>query len=117
MPALPDYLISYGPYTNCTLALCPVEWSALQYRPALGASGAFIGLFGIAMIIHLVQGYKFKSWGFMACMVLGCLDEMIGYGGRIMLYNNPFSFSGFLMQISTLSRRFRHAPRALVPTR
>jgi len=32
-------------------------------------------------------------------MVLGCLDEMMGYVGRMILNGNPFSFAGFLMQI------------------
>ena len=37
----------------------------------------------------------------MFCMACGCICEMLGYGGRIMLYNNPFTFTGFLLQIST----------------
>ena len=28
------------------------------------------------------------------------MSEMIGYGGRIMLWENPFGFAGFLVQIS-----------------
>ncbi|KAL1868224.1 hypothetical protein VTK73DRAFT_3786 [Phialemonium thermophilum] len=97
--SLPDGLISYGPSANCTLALCPVEWSALEYRPSLAASGAFIGLFAVAMVVHIIEGWHWRDWGFMSLMAAGCIDEIIGYGGRIILYNNPFSFSGFLMQI------------------
>lgn len=99
---LPDGLISYGPNTNCTLDLCPVDSSALEYRPSLGASGAFISLFSITMIIHIAQGFHWKTWAFTICMVLGCVDEIVGYAGRIMLYYNPFSFGGFLIEISTL---------------
>lgn len=97
--SLPDGLISYGPDSNCTLELCPVEWSALQYRPSLAASGIFIGLFATTMIIHIVEGIRWQTWGFMACMILGCLDEIIGYVGRIVLHGNPFSFSGFFVNI------------------
>ncbi|KAG9661535.1 RTA1-domain-containing protein, partial [Aureobasidium melanogenum] len=32
-------------------------------------------------------------------MVLGCICEMIGYGGRIIMYNDPWNFNGFIMQI------------------
>ena len=46
-----------------------------------------------------IVGILWREWAFMVCMILGCFDEMIGYGGRIMLYHNPFSFMGFLMQI------------------
>ena len=36
----------------------------------------------------------------MAMMGMGCVSEMIGYGGRILLWENPFGFAGFLVQIS-----------------
>ena len=35
----------------------------------------------------------------MTFMILGCLVEIIGYIGRIIMYNNPFSFPGFMIQI------------------
>ena len=41
----------------------------------------------------------------MFAMFWGCIAEMIGYGGRIMLWEDPFSFTGFLMQISECSPR------------
>lgn len=94
------WVIPYGPDANCTLAICPVDWSVLNYRPSLGASGAFIGLFTLAMIIHIIQGIRWREWSFMTCIVLGCVDEIIGYAGRIILQQNPFSFAGFLIQIS-----------------
>jgi hypothetical protein len=97
---LPGGLIAYGPNTNCTINLCPVDTSALAYRPSLAASGTFIGLFALAMVIHVSQGIYWKTWGFMVAMLLGCVDEIIGYSGRIMLYYNPFSFGGFLINQS-----------------
>ena len=36
----------------------------------------------------------------MVMMGCGCVSEMIGYGGRILLWENPFGFAGFLVQIS-----------------
>ena len=38
----------------------------------------------------------------MGCVVAGCVLQMVGYGGRIMLYGDPFGFDAFLMQISGL---------------
>jgi len=97
---LPNGLVSYGPNTNCTIALCPIDQSALSYRPSLAASGIFITLFAVVTIIHIVGGVRWKAWGFMVAMVLGCLDEIVGYLGRILLYYNPFSFGGFLLNQS-----------------
>ncbi|KAL8801578.1 MAG: hypothetical protein Q9182_004364 [Xanthomendoza sp. 2 TL-2023] len=93
-----NYVV-YGPDANCTLALCPAELSVYQYRPSLAANTSFLVLFGIAMIIHLVIGIKWRSWFFVICMFWGCVCELLGYGGRIILWQDPFSFTGFLMQI------------------
>ncbi|UNI17581.1 hypothetical protein JDV02_003913 [Purpureocillium takamizusanense] len=98
-PALPNGLIAFGPDANCTLALCPVEWSVYQYRPSLPANIVFLALFALAAAVHIFLGVRWRSWGFMAGIILGCLTEIIGYVGRILLYNNPFDFGGFLMQI------------------
>ena len=32
-------------------------------------------------------------------MAMGCVCEMIGYGGRIIEWNDPWSFNGFMLQI------------------
>ncbi|KAL8832219.1 MAG: hypothetical protein Q9191_000389 [Dirinaria sp. TL-2023a] len=93
-----DYVI-YGPDANCTLAICPASYSVYQYRPTLGGNIAFLVLFALALLLHLVLGIKWRTWAFTFAISCGCIVEVIGYGGRIMLWQNPFSFSGFLMQI------------------
>ena len=94
-----NYVV-YGPDANCTLALCPPELSVYQYRPSLAANVCFLLFFAIAGLIHLVIGLKWRSWFFVGCMSCGCICEIVGYGGRLWLWQNPFSFQGFLMQIS-----------------
>lgn len=97
---LSDNLIAYGPNANCTLALCPINDTVLRYQPSYVASGIFIAIFSIALSLHLWRGIRWREWAFLYCMTLGCIDEIIGYIGRIMLHKNPFSFAGFLIQIS-----------------
>ncbi|KAI0892863.1 RTA1-domain-containing protein [Annulohypoxylon nitens] len=92
-------LIPFGPDATCTLDLCPLEMSVLQYRPSLASSIAFICIFAVLLFIHSIIGFLWKSWWFLGCMTLGCMTEIIGYAGRIMLFYNPFSFAGFLIQI------------------
>ena len=36
-------------------------------------------------------------------MIFGCICDILGYGGRIMLYQDPFSFNGFMLQITTIT--------------
>ncbi|KAI1085877.1 RTA1-domain-containing protein [Whalleya microplaca] len=92
-------LVPFGPRATCTLETCPIEMSVFQYRPSLGANIAFVCLYSILMFIHTGLGVRWKSWWFMSCVAVGCLTEILGYGGRIMLYYNPFSFPGFMIQI------------------
>jgi hypothetical protein len=98
------YLISYGPAANCVLDrtspyYCPLSWSVYGYLPALAASSTFIALYAIALAIHIYLGLRWRTWWFMGAMIFGCVCEVLGYGGRIMLYNNPFGFTGFMIQI------------------
>ncbi|OBR08576.1 Parasitic phase-specific protein PSP-1 [Colletotrichum higginsianum IMI 349063] len=99
MSRLPDGLIAFGPQANCTLELCPIEWSVLRYQPSIPASGIFIALFALGLIVHAVQGIRWRTWGFMASMIAGCVLEIVGYVGRLFIHDNPFDFEGFLMQI------------------
>ena len=84
---------------ECSLETCSVDLSIFKYRPSLAASGTLIALFGLSAILHAFQGFKYRQWTFMILMAIGCLCEMVGYGGRIILYHNPWSFGGFIMQI------------------
>lgn len=104
---LPGGYIAFGPQANCTLDACPIEASILQYQPNEAASGAFIGIFGLAMVAHAVEGAWFRTWGFMVSMLCGCVLEIAGYAGRVILHDNPFDFNGFILQIGKL-----HAWRA-----
>ena len=97
-------LITYGPDTNCTLAICSAKYSVYEYRPSLAANAIFLALSGVVMIIHVILGLKWRTWFFGTVIFFGSVSEMIGYGGRIMLWKNPFSFTGFLMQISEYKR-------------
>jgi hypothetical protein len=96
---LPNGRVPFGPSANCTLETCPLEASILQYRPYQGASGTFIAVFALSLIVHAYQGVRTRSWGFMGSMICGCLLEIAGYVGRLVIYDNPFNFGGFITQI------------------
>ncbi|KAH7159642.1 RTA1 like protein-domain-containing protein [Dactylonectria estremocensis] len=92
-------VIYFGPDANCTLELCDIQWSVYKYQPSLAANVTFIVLYAIAMGTHIFLGVRWRSWWYMIFMMLGCLSEIIGYIGRIILHYNPFSFPGFMIQI------------------
>ncbi|KAJ6446665.1 RTA1 like protein family [Purpureocillium lavendulum] len=100
---LPPGVKTFGPDATCNLDNCPIEWSIYGFRPSLAANTTFLVLFAAVGILHTYLGIRWKSWGFMTGMILGCLSEVIGYIGRIILWNNPFSFVGFMIQIVCLT--------------
>jgi hypothetical protein len=81
---------------------CPIEGTLYGYYPSIGWNGFFAGFFALCTIINIVLGFKYKTWSFMAAMTIGCLGEVIGYAGRIMMWDNPFDETGFQMQICCL---------------
>ena len=88
-----------GDHVNCTLTYCPVEASVYGYRASLPLSALLIALYGLCMVAQIALGVKFRTWGYMIAMVLGCIDEIIGYAGRIMMWENPWDHNGFIIQI------------------
>lgn len=96
-------LIVYGPDANCTLKAgpyyCDPKYGVYQYRPSIAANATFIALYFVALFIHSLIGIKHRTWFFTSTICAGIISELVGYGGRIMLYENPFSFTGFLIQI------------------
>ena len=97
------YYTSGGPGSNCTVDACPIELSVYGYRPTLPGSATLIALYALCMFIQMGLGIRYKTWGFMVAMVLGCLGEIIGYAGRIMLNLNPWGQAGFIIQICLIT--------------
>ena len=95
-------MADYG--TNyCTLDTCPVTDSIFYYRPSFAANVAFLSLFAFTSLLHLVQGIYTKKPAFCIAVCIGCVAEILGYVGRIISWNNPFSINGFLIQICCLT--------------
>ncbi|KAH6986729.1 RTA1 like protein-domain-containing protein [Ilyonectria destructans] len=99
-----QYLVRFGPNANCTLELCTIDESVYGYRPSLPANIIFAVLFSLATIVHVFLGLRWKTWWFMWCLVLSCTHEVAGYIGRIILYTNPWSFTGFIIQIICITQ-------------
>lgn len=107
MPSYYGSYITYGPDANCTLQVCPITASIYEYQPSIAANAILLALFGISLIICIAQSVKWRTWVFLSIMSFGYAAEMIGYGGRLMLHNNPFSFVGFIIQIGISPLLFR----------
>jgi len=91
--------------SECTKATCPASDSIYGYAPSLAASIILIIIFGVATIIFMVQGWKYRrSWlAFSIVFSLGCALETVGYIARLMLNNDPFSGTGFKLSVVLLT--------------
>lgn len=58
-----------------------------------------LAAFGALTVPALYLGIKHKVKLFTACFTIGLLGEVVGYIGRIMLHDNPFSKTYFLMYL------------------
>lgn len=77
---------------HCTVEICPIDSSNYNYLPSLAANGIFIALFCVSLVCYLGQGLLSKRFiGFTVAMVCGGILEVLGYAGRIMSHNNPWS--------------------------
>jgi hypothetical protein len=94
-PSAPWWCTEVGPE-------CPVEGTLYGYYPSLGANAFFTAFFALCLIIQLGLGIRYKTWTYMIALSLGCLGEVVGYAGRLIMYNNPFDETGFQMQICCL---------------
>lgn len=103
-PPIPPYIVVFGPRSNCTLDLCPVEYSVYGYRPTLSANAIFLALYALSAIIHIYLGVRWKQWFFMGAMVAGAVNAVLGYAGRIWMWYNPFNFAAFIIQIGSCSQ-------------
>lgn len=87
----------------CTLQTCDLTLAQMSYRPNLGGNVVFAALFGLCIVAQLVLGIRTKTWAFMTATILGLVLEIIGYIGRIMLHNNPFSYNAFIIYLVCLT--------------
>ncbi|KIX05063.1 uncharacterized protein Z518_05935 [Rhinocladiella mackenziei CBS 650.93] len=81
---------------------CPVEHSIYGYYPSIGANCFFVAFFAMCGALQLYAGIRYKTWTYLIAMFLACVDQSLGYIGRVILHQNPFNRVGFQIQICCL---------------
>lgn len=89
----------------CSLSTCDFTLAAFDYRASLPGNAFYATIFGIFLIMNIYLGMRHKTWGYMIAMCVGLVGEIIGYVGRILLWQNPFDPTGndFLIYIVCLT--------------
>lgn len=94
---------SFGPNANCTIELCPIEWSPYQYRPSLPANITFMVLFAVGAGGHIYISSRWGGWSYTSFITVGCMLAVLGYAGRVLLWTDPWSYAGFMIQMVFVS--------------
>ncbi|KAJ4400631.1 hypothetical protein N0V91_008568 [Didymella pomorum] len=81
---------------------CPAIATTYGYYPILSVNAFFLALFGLCCLACLIIGVWTKTWTYTIALGIGTLLETAGYAGRILMNDNPWSDSGFRLQIVCL---------------
>lgn len=99
-----DIPAGYVPGFVCDLSTCDVHvWGFVKYVPSLGGNLFFLLLIYVYAIAQLWLGIKFRTASICLCMLAGLGMESVGYIGRLLLHQNPFLRSWFLMYLICLT--------------
>ncbi|KAF5543311.1 parasitic phase-specific PSP-1 [Fusarium mexicanum] len=87
--------------SNCTKITpeCPLEYTTYGYYPNLGGNVFFLLFFLSLFVAQVYLGMRCKTWSYTAALATGTLFEALGYVGRLMLHQNPWSSGGFIIQM------------------
>jgi hypothetical protein len=94
IPALNGTLIHPD---DCEVGICSLDYANVEYIPTLEGNIAYLAIFAVFLAAQIGLVWRYRTWGFFVGMLCGLLLEMIGYVGRIGMYNDPFDFDQFVM--------------------
>jgi len=84
------------PPEQCTLATCTLEEAQVDYIPSLAGNSAFVAIFSLILLVHTVQGIRFRTWSVLVGMIAGLALEILGYIFRVKMHFNPFKSGNFI---------------------
>ncbi|RYO97208.1 hypothetical protein DL763_002869 [Monosporascus cannonballus] len=79
--------------------MCPVEATTYGYYPVLGVNSALCVVFGVLCILQVIFCLLTRVRAYSIVIACGCLLECLGYGGRLIMHNNPWDPAGMKLQI------------------
>lgn len=91
---------------NCTevTAECPVSATIYGYEPNLPIDTTLCVAFAILTILQLrsVCFFRIRTWPYMISLFIGCVMEIVGYIGGLIMHNSPWSTVGTSLQLICL---------------
>ncbi|OBT81689.1 hypothetical protein VE02_10059 [Pseudogymnoascus sp. 03VT05] len=94
----------YVPGFVCSLETCDVHvWGFVHYVPSFGGNLFFLLLIYLYAFVQIWLGFKYRTSSICLCMLAGLGVEGTGYIGRLLLHNNPFYWTYFVLNLVCLT--------------
>ena len=82
---------------NCAeIQQCIEAYGYVNYLPIISVNAFFLAVFSVGFIAQFLLGFRHRTWGYTAAMMVGALIEAIGYGGRIGMHFDVFIDTWFI---------------------
>lgn len=99
----PDSIYWQNP-NLCNYTTCPLDpFGQLLYRPSLAGNALYLAIFGLGLFAGIGLSIKYRTWGYLVAIIGGAGLEIIGYAGRIMLWQNDFNNNSFIIYLVGLT--------------
>ena len=83
--------------SQCTVDLCSLKYANVDYVPNAGSNFLFAIIFAFFLLTQLVFWIWRRTHSFSFAMCCGLILEVLGYLARVIMKNNMFSQTPFLM--------------------
>jgi hypothetical protein len=88
----------------CNYTTCPLDpFGQLFYRPSLAGNALYLSIFVLGLLVASGLSVKYKTWGYLVAIIGGAGLEVIGYAGRLMLWQNDFNNNSFIIYLVGLT--------------
>jgi magnesium-transporting ATPase (P-type) len=83
---------------------CPVSATLYGYRPHLAGNAILCLAFAVCVLLQLgsLICLRVRTWSYMIVLLIGTIVEVLGYMGRLVMNNNPWSTLGVASQLICL---------------
>ncbi|KAE9377270.1 RTA1-domain-containing protein [Stipitochalara longipes BDJ] len=88
---------------QCTVDLCSLKYASLDYVPNAGSNFLLAIIFAFFLLTQLFFWVWRRTHSFSFAMCCGLILEILGYLARVIMKNNMFSQTPFLIQIICLT--------------
>lgn len=73
--------------------------SPYDYTPSLAPGLAFVIVFGILTLVHIIIAIRFRYWYALLALVPGGILEVVGWSGRLWSHYSVLNSDPFIMQM------------------